>query len=271
MKHKRLGQPRFNPIYCNEGEGGEGGGGGGGNGGEESTSFTQDQLDAAVEKAVGGLKSKNSEVMGKLKEAQSQLKSWEGLDPESVRTMLDNFEKDEVLKLHAEGKHDEAYSKRTETDKAKWQSQLDGVVNERNDIQSQLEKSQEQVRDLIIDQQVLGAFIQEKGLEQAAPDVVLRAKNAFDIEDGIPIARDADGEIIRGKEGPITIQEWIQARKADCPHWFPASQGAGAGGGDGAQGGGTNLEQQMEQAAAAGDMKLYRKLREQRDKVSGAA
>lgn len=247
---------RFVPIYSMADDGdGEGAGGGGG-----GTTFTQAQLDEAVNNAVSGLKTKNTELLDSIKGLKSGLKAWEGLDPDNVRGMLAKFENDEVLKLHAEGKHDEAYNKRMEKERAQHQSAIDTATTELNDWKSKAEKAELQVRDLIIDQQVLTNFMSEKGLESAAPDVVLRAKAAFKIEDGVAIARDDRGEIIRGKEGPITVKEWVQSLKETAPHLFPGSQGAGASGA-GAGGGSGDLEAQMAAAADRGDMETYRKLR----------
>lgn len=220
------------------------------------------KIDAAVEEATQGLKNKNKELLGNLSETKKLLKNWEGLDPDEVKGMLDRLNKDEELKLMAEGKHEEAFAKRLEKTKATYQSQLDTLSSEADKYKTDLEKAQEQIRDLVIDQQVLGAFMKEKGLESAGPDVVNRAKAAFKIEDGVPIARDKDGEIVRGKDGAITISEWVASLKLSAPHLFPGSAGAGAFGGSGGGAGG-DLTARMEAAAAAGDMPTYRKLREQ--------
>lgn len=265
MKIRKYGR-NFAPLYFADGEGDEGGEGGGG-GGATTASFSQADIDKAVSEAVAGLKDKNNELLGNVKELKKGLTAWEGLDPEQVRGMIKQFETDEVLKLHAEGKHDEAYDKRMERERAEHQSALEGVSNQLNEANSVREKLENQVRDLIIDQQVLSSFMQEKGLETAAPDVVLRAKAAFKIEDGVAIARNDKGEIIRGKDGPITIQEWVQSLKTSAAHLFPGSQGAGAGG-SGGSGGSGNIDAQMEAAANAGNMAEYRRLRSQKNKAA---
>jgi hypothetical protein len=261
---------RLAPLYCVDGDDGDGSGGGGGGG------FTQADVDSAVDAAVNtatsGLKSKNAELVTDIKGLKAQTKAWDGLDPEAVRNMMDRMENDEELKLIAEGKHSEAWDKRLEKVGAKHQSAIDGVVTERDGLRTELDKSQDQVRDLIIKQQVVTSFISEKGVEQAIPDVVLRAKSAFTIEEGVPICRDVDGEIVRGADGPITIPEWVAARKQDAPHWFPPSQGAGAtgAGGRGGGSGGSDIDAKMEAAASSGDMVMYRKLHLEKKKGSSA-
>jgi hypothetical protein len=254
-KRKKFGLPKFAPLYMVEGgEGGEGGGGGGG-GGDAAA------IAAAVAEATAGLKAKNDELIAASKKSREQLKAWEGLDPARVRSLLDQVENDEVLKLHTEGKHDDAYNKRMEKERSTWQSKIDALSTDAASFKERSEALETQVRDLIIDQQVLTNFMTEKGLETAAPDVVLRAKAAFKIEDGVPIARDSTGQIIRGASGPITIKEWVASLKTSAPHLFPGSAGAGAGGGGKGGGGSSDIEAQMEAAAAAGNMDLYRELR----------
>lgn len=256
IRRKRIGMPKFVPLY--RAEGGEGGEGGGGGGGDAAAAIA-----AAVAEATAGLKAKNEELIAASKKTKDQLKAWEGLDPARVRSLLDQVENDEVLKLHTEGKHDDAYNKRMEKERSTWQSKLDALTGEATTYKTKAEQLENQVRDLVIDQQVLTSFVAEKGLETAAPDVVLRAKSAFKIEDGVPIARDAKGEIIRGATGPITIKEWIASLKTTAPHLFPGSSGAGAGGGKGGSAG-SDIDAQMEAAAAAGNMELYRELRKKK-------
>lgn len=257
------GLPRFASLnmMSGEGEGGEGGGGEGG-----AATFTEEQLQAKIDEAIGGLKNKNKELLGTVSQAKDQLKAWEGLDPANVKNMLERLEKDEELKLMAEGKHDEAFQKRLEKITASHTSEVEGVTSERDTYKTELEKAQNQIRDLVIDQQVLSSFMSEKGLESAAPDVVLRAKATFKIEDGTPIARNDKNEIIRGKDGAITIQEWIQSLKDTAPHLFPGSSGAGASGGQG--GGGSDIDSRMAAAAASGDMVEYKRLRKEKNSAA---
>ena len=267
MRRNRIFGSGLAPLYCNDGgDGGDGGTGGGGS----STGFSAEQqaaVDAAVEAATSGLKSKNSELLGTTKQMQSQLKAWEGLDPAQVRGFMEKLGADEELKLIAEGKHEAAWGKRLEKVGATHRAQLDAVAAERDTLKTERETLAQQVRDLIIDQQVVTNFVSEKGFEGAIPDVVLRAKAAFKIEEGVPIARDSNGEIIRGASGPITVKEWVAARKLDCPHWFPGSQGAGASGSGGGRGG-SDIWARMEAAADAGDMATYRKLSDERKKAA---
>ena len=65
--------------------GGEGGdGGGSGSGAPEITPEIQKLIDEQVSAQVSGLKNKNSELLGKLKESTESLKRFEGIDPDAV-------------------------------------------------------------------------------------------------------------------------------------------------------------------------------------------
>jgi hypothetical protein len=230
--------------------------------------LTAQELQAKIDEAVGGLKGKNKELLDAQKAMKDQLKAWEGLDPSQVRNFMDKLGADEELRLIAEGKHEDAWQKRLEKVGAQHKSQLEGVAAERDTYRTEKEQLAQQVRDLIIDQQIVTTFIGEKGFDYAIPDIVLRAKKAFTIEDGVPIARDDKGEIIRGKEGPITIKEWVAARRVDCPHWFPESSGAGAGGSRKGGGSGGDLDSRMAAAADAGDMDTYKRLKREKQELA---
>lgn len=255
---KRIGFPKFVLLNC-EGDGGNSGSGDG--------KFTQADLDKAVDAAVQGLKDKNSELLGKVTDASKALKAWEGLEPDKVRALLDKVENDEVLKLHTEGKHDEAYNKRMEKERSTWQAKLDAAATDITGHKDRADKLEIQVRDLIIDQQVLTSFMAEKGIETAGPDVVLRARAAFKIEDGVPIARDSAGKIINGKDGPLTPKEWVAGLKVSAPHLFPGSSGAGARDGN-KGGGGSDIDSLMQAAAANNDMKEYNRLKAVKKKAA---
>lgn len=88
------------------------------NGGSGSGSQITPELQAIIDKQVNeqvvGLKAKNSELLGKLKEQNENLKRFEGIDPEQVKGILQRFDNDEEAKLIAEGKIDEVINKRTE-------------------------------------------------------------------------------------------------------------------------------------------------------------
>lgn len=111
--------------------GGEGGdGGGSGSGAPEITPEIQKLIDEQVSAQVSGLKNKNSELLGKLKESTESLKRFEGIDPDAVKTILQRFSDDEEAQLIAAGKIDEVLDKRTERLRADVDKQIK-AANER--------------------------------------------------------------------------------------------------------------------------------------------
>lgn len=269
-------QKRFAPLY-KMAEDGEGGGGAGGDGGDGATGeITLSEADlqakiseaaaAAVADATRGLSSKNQELLGKLNKQKETLDRWGDLDPDSVHNVLNQFDQNEEMKLLAEGKTDEVIQRRMERVTAKFESQLETALNDSEQKDLKLKSANEKIRDLLIDSQVVSAFNSEKGLDTAVEDVVLRAKGVFSVEDTDVVARDGEGQLIRGAEGALTISEWISNLKSTAPHLFPGSGGGGAGGGAGGGGGGG--DDAMISAASRGDMKTYRKLRNEQRKLA---
>ena len=82
------------------------------------TLFGETQIDAAVNAAVAGLKAKNTELLGTLKERQEALKRFDGIDPDAVRNIISKFANDEEAALIAKGEIDKVLNNRTERMKA---------------------------------------------------------------------------------------------------------------------------------------------------------
>ncbi|WP_236233685.1 hypothetical protein [Pseudomonas tohonis] len=205
-------------------EGGEGGNGGGGQG-PEITPEIQALIDAQVSAAVGGLKTKNSELLGKLKEQGDKLKTYDGIDPDAVKTILQRFSDDEEARLIAAGKIDEVLSKRTERMKSGYDRDLQAAREEATRHQSRTEKFASRV----LKGEVIGAATDAGVHKFAMEDAMLAASRDFELDDeGNPIAK--EGRF--GKDGkPLTLKEWFAEMKETRPHWFPANgSGSGAGG-----------------------------------------
>lgn len=204
-------------------EGGEGGNGGGGQG-PEITPEIQAIIDAQVNAAVGGLKTKNGELLGKLKEQGEKLKSFDGIDPDAVRSILQRFSDDEEAQLIANGKIDEVLSKRTERMKSSFDKDLQAARDEANRHASRTEKFASRV----MKGEVIGAATEAGVHKFAMEDAMLAASRDFELDDeGNPVAK--EGRF--GKDGkPLTLKEWFAEMKETRPHWFPANaNGSGSG------------------------------------------
>ena len=237
----------------------------------EGDEKTQEELIAeAVEAATAALKSKNSELLGKQKTFQDKLKAWGDLDPVATRDLVDKFANNEELRLIADGKHDEVVARRVEREKAKFQSQIDELTTTATTANTELERANAKIKELLIDGNAKDEFVKAGGRDTALDDIVLRARAAFTLEDGQLVARDATGEIIRGKSGPLTISEWINSKlKTSAPHLFGETKGSGGAGGSG-DSGTDDLDVRLLAAAQSGNHAEYRKLRDEQDKKSKA-
>lgn len=192
-----------------------------------------------VDKEVTGLKSKNAELLGLNKTIKSELEQFkgqfDGLDVDAVKGLLQKVSQDEEASLIAQGKIDEVVSKRTERLRGDYDKQLQ-AERERAE---KAEAFANRFRDKVLADSIREAAQKAGALPEASDDIILRARNTFQLnEDGQPVAVDADGEVIYGKDGktPLTPLEWAESLREAAPHLWPRAVGAGPTGDKGAKG-----------------------------------
>lgn len=216
------------------------GGNGGGGGGIEITPEIQKLIDERVASEVTGLKSKNNELLGTIKQQKDNLARFDGIDPDAVKTILQRFSDDEEAKLIAEGKIDQVLEKRTERFRADSDKQINAAVARAEKAEGFANK----FRDRVLADAIREAGTKAGALSTAADDLILRARGTFKVNDeGEAVAVDTDGNAILGKDGktPLSPIEWAESLKDTAPHLFPAAEGTG-GGGHKPGGGGANLK-----------------------------
>lgn len=200
-------------------------------------------IDKAVKEATSGLAANKDEILGEKKKLQEQLdqmsETWKGLDPESVRNIMTRLENDEEAKLLAEGKTDEVIERRTERLKADHQKQLQAYEAQVGELTGALDNARGNVKKLTVDGALRQAASELSVVPSAIPDVLYRAMNVFQMDEDGKLRAEENGSTVYGKDGksPITPAEWLAGMKESAPHWFPAPQGGGAGGGNGREGG----------------------------------
>lgn len=211
-------------LCAPEGDGTGNGDGGGGGGSDD----VQAQIRKAVEDAVGGLKSKNQELLGKLKESQETLKRFDGIDPDAVNNMLKRFADDEEAGLLKAGKIDEVLQKRTERMRADMQKQIEKRDADLKKATDRAQAFQGRVLD-----DAMRAAAAKAGLHpHAIDDALLRGRSIFSLnDDGQAVQVGEDGQPVLGKDGknPFTPLEWLEGMKEKAPHWYPASASGGGG------------------------------------------
>lgn len=255
----------FFGIRLWEGEGGEGGGGGGG-----EKSFTKSELDsavaAAVDQAVTGLKTKNSELLDNHKKLQEQIKAYGDYTPEKLKELINKFDNDEESKLLKDGKIDELMDRRFEKERAQYDEKINETIKSRDEYKGLYEGVVESNNRQKISDMFMREAIEAGVRKEAIEDVVSHAIDNFSVnaDTGDIEARDKDGHLRKTEDGEklLTPKLFIESLKTGKPHYWPDSNSAGAEGAGHGQGSSGDTSKKIAAAAAAGDMVAFRKLRQ---------
>ena len=161
----------------------------------------------------------------KLKEVQS---AFGDKDPAYVKSLIDQIENNEVMKMISEGKVEEAFEKKTEKLQAGYQAEVEKAKALADSEKGRAESLMGQVRQMKIDDAIKTAFMAS---DDAHPtglvDATMRANSIFSVdEDGTVAARDKNGMLLTGKNGALTPSEWVDTvLREDAPHLFKTPVG----------------------------------------------
>lgn len=197
-------------------------------------------IDAKIGEAVTGLKTKNGELLGKLKAAGDDLKRFDGIDPDAVRTILSKFASDEEAGLLKAGKIDEVLNKRTE----RMQTEHTKALKAEQERLSRAEAKAAKLTARTLSGSIKDAAIKAGALPEALEDIVLRAHSLWRLnDDGDPIALNGE-DVVLGKDGktPLSPSEWAESLREAAPHLWPKAQGSGATGTNNAANNGKSLK-----------------------------
>ena len=171
-----------------------------------------------------GLKSALQSERDAAKTAKQELnqfkQQFDGLDIESIKQFATKAKQDETAKLIAEGKIDQVLAQKTDL--------------MRQDFESKL--SEQTSRAQTLESKVLNGFIAtyaaQAGVQPEAIDLVnMLAQSQFKLDaNGDPVAVNAQGEVINGKDGktPLSITDWLASLRESKPLLWGAPQGSGA-------------------------------------------
>lgn len=224
-------------------------------------------ITGAVEKEVGGLKSKNEELLGTVKGFQDKLKAFEGIDPEKTRALFDKFSKAEEQDLLKNGDVEGVINKRLGDARVKFDEELKGVRGELDKTSKERDTYKNRYEGHVVRDAVGKLALEAKAHPTALDDIARRAMDIFKVTDkGELEARDKDGNLIKTETGDLlTPQRFVESLKKAFPHYWPGSAGGGLDGD--AEGTENELDAKMAKAAESGDMATYNRLREQRAKL----
>jgi hypothetical protein len=230
LVNRKMGQAQ---KYRDEADDGTKGGAGGGAGGIDLNSpEIQKAIQAKVDESVLGLKNKNAEVIGKLKEAQEKMKQFEGVDFEKLKNLQIQMDNNEEMRLLAEGKTEEVVTRRVELLKRDYESQITARDGKLSEYEQVLKQKEENLRKLLVDGTIREAYIQLDFEPAALEDVTRSARDVFIMdENGNVVPRDANGNMIFSKDGttPINAAQWLELQAERKTYLRRASKGGGAG------------------------------------------
>lgn len=179
-------------------------------------------------------------------------------DVTKLKELMAQFEDADEAKLIAQGKAgiDQIIARRI----AKREAELLRQVEEANNSSKGALEVASTFMERVLDNHIRAAAAETPGFHKTAiNDALLHGRNIFSVDDdGNAVQFDEDGETpVMGKDGktPFSVKEWLESKRADCPHWFAAGgSGGGSQGDKGGKGGnipaGLSPQQRMTMARA---------------------
>lgn len=155
-------------------------------------------------------------------ELLKKLEGFKNVDVQKYTKLLEIEKRINDKDLVDAGKIDEAVQSRIQSMK----TEHEGVVK---DLSEKLNISNRQLESLLIDSAVRVKALELGALPAAMDDVLLRAKSAFKLVDGVAIPH-VDGKPVYGKDGvnPMSVEEWINGLSKSASHLFGKTSGGGA-------------------------------------------
>ena len=224
---------------------------------EGDKTFTQEELEAKIAEAVGGLKKNRDEAFDELKTIRKALKGYDGIDPEEYVALKEAANEAASKKAKAEGDWEarekqlaDLSTKTMEALKASNVKETDGLRKEVKDALSSIER-------LLVDARAIRAITEAKGSAKVLlphvkqfVKVVQKTDGEYDVEvvDSTGTQRVTDGQ-----GTPMTLEEFVAEMRED-PEFARNFEGSGSsGGGSTKSSGGVGGKQTV----AVGDNKAF--------------
>lgn len=197
-------------------------------------------VDEIVASQVSGLKQNRDQLKGEKEKLQEQLakmtKDLEGLpDPEKLRELMARINENEETRLIAEGKVDEVVERRVGSMRSDYEGRLEQAAKRIKELEDTGVAKDDKIKTLVIDAKIRDAASKIEGFQPTAvEDAILLARSTFGLDDkGNPVAHDAEGVTLMGKDGksPLTPADWLRETVKTRVHWLAGSAGGGANGG----------------------------------------
>ena len=232
----------------------------------EVQSQNAEAIKAAVAEATGGLSTKNQELLDELKNTKGNLKQFEGLDAEKVKSLMTAMEQNEDMKLLAEGKFEDVIAKRTDKMSAEYGEKLSSLEKALEETTNNANKYKTTFEKNTISDAVRTQALKAGVLPEALDDIIRRGLDLFSIDDdGKVEARDEKGNLLTHDELLVTPERFIESLKKSAKHYWGVSSGAGAEGNKGGEGtgagNGAGLDSVVSNDGGNFDLEAYRRKR----------
>lgn len=206
---------------------------------------------------LGEFRNNNIELRKQQEALAAQLKSFEGIDPEAVKSLREQQDKakaEEEKELIRKGKFDELVARRTAAARADLDSQIKATRTTLEEREKTITALQGRLSVLVVDSDVAKA-IEAVGLKPRAgalDDIHRRARDVWKVDDSgnmvaVDPSKGGKSPLYSAEKAgePITMKEYVaKVLAVQAAHLFEGSSGGGAAGG--ARGGGGAAGQMIE-------------------------
>jgi len=213
----------------------------------------QAKIEAAVEAATAPLKQNRDAILEEKRRAAEELKKAQSIlgqlgGEEGIKNLIElrkKTEGDETLQRIQKGEWQEVFQEKNQ----ELIKSYEGKLKEQQDAVEAIKAAEQAAKDKYVKKmrevEVLSVTAASEGFQKAATiDVMSRAEgvfNFFNEETGRQEIRDKNGVVKLGKDGvsPYSVEDWLEAQKESCAHWWAPSKSSNASGsGAGTPGGG---------------------------------
>jgi hypothetical protein len=158
--------------------------------------------------------------VGLLKQLDEQRRRFEGIDLDAVREAIEAKRKLDEGELLKKGDFDSVL-----------QVRLAPLEKRAKEAEAAAAVANARLVELQINQGAVAAATKRGLRPTAIGDLTARARGAFKLVNGVPMAVEADGQTPKvGKDGvtPVSFDEWAEALAVEAPHLFESNSGGGA-------------------------------------------
>ena len=203
----------------------------------EAQAIIKTEVEKLTAASEAGLRTKRDELLGEVKTLKEKFAPFADMneqditDLRSLQSQVSDAKEKELLK---EGKIDELIDRRLKAETDNFEKQRKEQETATKDLKALLAKSTEKVASLTINAGLQAAATKAGARPEAIEDIIRTGRDTFKLDDDLkPVARGADGEILKVDGEMLTVTKFVEDLKTAKPYYFPGSGGGGAPGGSG--------------------------------------